>query len=389
MRNFFKILLIIIIAFVVIIYGSVFLGHKVFFQEPTSDVPTIQDVTGDMLTLGVQSRSSQPTAISDYISLLAVQVSRYNEIAPDLWPNNTLVNQSVIVEETGKAEFWLIAPDGTVTPLSKNEALGYGFYRNPYFGGFDFSDGVVYLAVAEKDLTNYLLFQKYLHLGTYDAFITFVHEGFHVKEQADWQQMNNIPNIGRDEFLENTAARAKRTLLQRQLLKAVSEPGNTQLVLDALATYEDYKTQFPEDYKNSVFTDRIEGTAYYYELISCLYSSYPEQIKNKSDLERALALLATREDIYVDYGLVVEGYHIGGFSCVLLDRFKNDWKERIKSDPEATPIEMLYQHFNEETLPAPKQLTQTEIDAVGAEIQKKSEGAGSFLLFRFLYEILF
>ena len=382
-----KIIIIFFISLIVIVYGGVFLGHKVIFKEPMSNVPTIEAITNGSFSLGLQPYP--PAVAEDYVCLLAEQVKRYNEIAPDLWPDNALVNQSVIVEETKNGNFWLIKPDGIVMSLTKSEALNYGFYRNSHFGGFDFSGSGAYLAIAEDDLTNYLLFQEYLHLGTYDAFITFAHEGFHVKEQPKWRKTDNVPNIERDEFSGDISARAKRALLQRQLLRAVSEPGNTQLILDALATYADYKEQFPDDYKNSVNMDRIEGTAYYYELISCLYSAYPDQIKDSGDLDQALALLATREDIYVEHGLVIEGYPIGGFSCVLLDRLESDWKERLMNDPEMTPIEMLYRHFNGEALPEAKQLTQAEIDATAEDIQEIGEIAGPSLLFRFLYEILF
>jgi hypothetical protein len=74
---------------------------------------------------------------------------------------------------------------------------------------------------------------------------------------------------------------------------------------------------------------------------------------------------------------------------VLLDRLESNWKEQLENDTEATPIEMLYRHYSEETLPAPKQLTQAEIDAVSVEIQQMGEGGGPYLLFRFLYDILF
>jgi hypothetical protein len=247
----------------------------------------------------------------------------------------------------------------------------------------------MYLAVAESDLTNYLLFEKYLHVGTYDAFITFTHESFHMKEQTKWAMMNDVPNIDREEFLENTTARAKRTLLQRQLLKAINAHGDKQLILKALATYEDYKTQFPDDYSYSIFTDRDEGTAYYYELVSSLYSAYPGQINSRDDLFRALALLATREDIYVDIGLVAEGYNVGGFACVLMDMLGFDWKAQLMSDANATPIEMLAEAFANETLPPPAQLTQQEIDAVSERIAAINAGEGPSLLFKFLYEMLF
>jgi hypothetical protein len=391
LKRVLKISLIIIVFLVLFVYGSVFLGHKVIFKEEMSNVPTIQAATNDTFIFGPQAHSAQPGTIDDYILLLAKQIKRYNEVAPTLWPDNAVVNQSAIVEGLRSGKFWLIAPDGTVTPLSKDDVKSYGMIRNAYVGGFSFFDGGMYLAVNEEHLTNYLQWQKYLHLGTYDAFLSLAHEGFHRLEQGSskWQIKSDAPNRERNEFSKDTPARAKRALLQKQLLRAVSEPGDTRLILDALATYADYKAKFPGDYKNSLYFDRIEGTAYYYELISGLYSGYPDQVRSKDDLGRALTLLATREDIYVWHGLVAEGYIIGGFSSVLLDRLEVDWKERLMSDPEATPLEILYQHFKNESLPLPQRLTQAVIDAADDKIQNSNKNRIISKLFRLLYDILF
>ena len=271
----------------------------------------------------------------------------------------------------------------------RSEALDFGINRQRYADGFSAFDGGIYLAVHERDLNNHLLWQKYLHLGTYDSFITFAHEGFHMIVQPNWPTMENRPNPERNEFLENTHARAKRALLQEQLLMAVSEPGNTQLILEALSTYASWKAEFPEEYENSIDTDRTEGTAYYFELVTALYSGYPEQIKNVDDLDNALALLATRNDIYVWHGLVSESYIIGGFSGVLLDRHMDGWKEQLANDPYATPIEMLYQHFISEVPPPPQQLTQADIDAIGEKIRENEQSRDLSRLFRFLYDLLF
>ena len=386
LKKVLKILLIIIISLIALIYGGVFLGHKLIFPIKASNVPAIEGVKNSTFTFGTQAHLSQPAEMNGYITILAGQLKQYNKIAPALWPDNALTNQSLIVEQIRRNKFWHIAPDGAVTPLSKTKALGYGIKRQPYFNGFSFFDDGMYLAVSEEDLTNYLLFQQYLHLGTYDVLITCTHEGFHAKEQPKWQAMNDIPNRERDEFFNNTSARAKRDLLQRQLLRAVSEPGNIQPILDSLATYSDWKIKFPEDYKNSIYFDRIEGTAYYYELVSSLYSAYPNQVRNEHDLDNALALLATRDDIYINHGLIAEGYTVGGFSCVMLDRLSGDWKERLMNDPEATPIELLSQYFKDETLPAPQQPTKSEIDP---NVNDPDENRGMPLVFRFLYDILF
>ena len=389
MKKLLKVLFVIAASLAVIVYGGVLLGHKVIFKEKSSNVPTIQAVTDGEFTFGAQAHLAQPATMDEFIPILAEQLRRYNEIAPNLWPDNALVNQSIIVESLNNGKFRLIAPDGLEAPLSKDKAMSYGFRRQAYVNGFSLFDGGVYLAVDEKDLTNRLKWQKYLHFGMHDAFLFFTHEGFHLKEQPKWRHADDIQNRARNEFLENTPARAKRDLLQRQILKAVSAPGDTRLILDALATYADYKAEFPEDYKNSAYFARVEGPANYYELVTGLYSGYPDQVKTRDDLDHGLALLATREDIYVRHGLVMECYTIDGFACVLLDRLENDWKPRLVNNPEATPMEMLHEHFKDETFPAPKQLTRAEIDAVGEEIRKSKEISNKPLIFRFLYDILF
>jgi|GEM_PF-520846 len=388
MKKFIKVFIIIIASLAIIIYGGVFIGHKIIFTEETSSVPTIEAVANDRFLLGVQAHPLQPATLEAFIPVLAEQLRLYNEIAPELWPNNPLVNQSLIIEGLRSKKFWLITPDGVATPLKKNDALSYGFIRNAYVDGFSFFDGGMYYAFSDEDLTNYLKWQKYLHLGTHDAALFVTHEGFH-RTQSKWPVMSEISNRERGEFLENTPARAKRALLQKQILAAVNKPGDTQLILEALATYVDWKTQFPDEYKNSLYFERIEGTANYYEYVTGLYMGYPEQIKNSTDLDSALALLASRDDVYVGYGLVRECYTVSGFACVLLDRLESEWKERLMNDPVATPIEMLYQHFVNELLPAPIQLTQAEIDAVAEEIQKQSVSRVLPRLFSLFYDILF
>ena len=387
MKKFLKVLCIIIVAIAIIVYGGVFICHKVFFKEQISNVPTIQAATDGTFTFGVQAHPTQAQMVEEFLPVLTEQLKRYNEIASALWPDNAVVDQSLVIEKIDNGKLWLITPDGIITPISKNEVKKLGANRNAYVDGFSFFDGGMYYAIRDIDVQNVLDWQKYLHLGTHDTILFLTHEKFHNDEQGKWRHKDVIPNMGRGEFLENTEARAKRDLLQRQLLKAVSEPNDTRLILDALATYEDWKVQFPEDYKNSYYFDRIEGAAYYYELVSGLYIGYPDQVKGKNDLDGALSLLATREDVYVKHGLASESYIVGGFSCVLLDRLEPDWQERLMNDPDATPIEMLLQHFKDEQLPAPKQLTKEEIGAVRWAIQEPKDVKPR--LFRFIYDILF
>jgi len=396
-----RVVLIIVLSFAVLVYGGVFLGHKVFFPMESSTTPTIQPATDGTLILGAQAHPEQPTTVEGFIPILAQQLKTYNEIAPGLWPENAVVGQSLIVEKIRSSRLWLITPDGMVSQITRQQAREMGCVRNAYVDGFSFFDGGMYYAIADEDVANVLEWEKYLHLGTNDAILFLTHEGFHYSEQGKWATLDEVSNGGRDEFLGDSAARAKRELLQKQLLQAVSDPGNEQLILQAISTYEDWKLQFPDDYRNSVYFDRIEGTANYYEIVSGLYIGYPDQIKTSADLDRALSLLATRDDVYLRYGLVTEGYTVGGFACILLDRLEkglleNDgsaqelgWKQRLMADPDATPIEMLAQHYTdaEVPLPAPQPLTQAEIDAVSVIIANKPDVKPR--VFRFIYDILF
>ena len=326
-------------------------------------------------SFGPQAHEAQPKTIDDFIPLFAEQLRRYSEVAPELWPDNAVVNQSAVVEDVDTNRLWLIAPDGTVKPLSEEEADSMGVIRRDRASDFSFFDGGTYITVSESELNDQSRWKKYIHLGTYDTLIWLTHESFHTLEQSKWAVVDaeDIINRDREEFLEDTLARAKRDLLQRQLLKAAGAPEDTQLILEALATYESWKTQFPEDYRNALYFDRIEGTAFYYELVSSLYSAYPDQVTNKSDLDRALAQLTGHEgaSVYLRLGVASEGYTVGGIACILLDRLESDWKERIINDPKATPIEMLSQHFSGQTLPEPQQLTESDIDLVKERILGK------------------
>jgi len=388
-----KTILIVILALAGFLYGAVFLGHRVFFKPPaaeSSGVPTIEAAKNDEFLLGVQAHT-KPADIDGYITLLAAQIKRYNESAPSLWPDNAVANRSVMVECIEDKRFWLISPDGAVTPLTKNEAQRYGIKRVPRPDGFSaFKDGE-YVAASIKAFDNVLSYQRYMHLGTYDLFSTFAHESFHDAEQIKWTPSGGGSNLFRNEFFGNTPARVLRDILQRQLMRAVANPEDPQLILDALATYADYKECFPEEYAKSIDTDRMEGTAYYHELVSCLYAAYPN-INDRAALHRALALLAAREDVYVVHGLVYEGYMVGGLSCVLLDRLVNDdsWKKRLITDGNVTPADLLLEQFSGQELPKPHQPTQAEIDAVLEKTQASGSNRQTIVnVFQALYDFLF
>ena len=373
MTKILKISLISIVSLVLVVYGGVFLGYKALVKQEHPEAPNAptvepsnEPVTNGRFTFGPQAHASHPTTLKEFMPTLAKQLATYNKVAPDLWPGNTNVNQTLVVEDLTNGTYWLIKPDGAFAEVREKDVEHYGYERLAYPNGFSFFTGGMYLALDEQELADPSSWQKYLHLGSYDAIIWLIHEGFHEAQRA-WAE-RALTNGDREDHLDDVPARIQRAQLQKQLFHAVSHPGDTEAILAALATYEDWKTRFPQDYEDSLNADRYEGTALYYEMVASLLVGYPDQVKNLKDVDDALTLLATREDAHLGHGLVIEGYSIGGFASVILDRLDPEWKQRLMAEPAATPIELLRQHFADQKLPTPAQFSQVEIDEITKNI---------------------
>jgi len=373
----------------VLFYGGIRLGHHVLFPMHSSNVATIESVENEHFILGPDAHPDKPMTVQAFIPVLAGHLAHYNEIAENLWPRTEFADQSIIVEDIRRNNFYYISPDGMVTEISRRKVMDMGVQRSAYVNGFSAFDGGLYLAVAEEDITNYLDWQHYLHFGMYDAFMFFTHEGFHMVEQPGWAVPEDISNRQRSEYFEETEARTLRYILQRQLLDAVAFPDEPALILDALATYALWKESFPEDFKNALYFDRIEGTATYFELLTGLYIGYPDRIRNEEDLQNALSLLATRHDIYIEHGVIGESYRVGSFAAILLDRLGADWKPELMATADATPISLLYKYFENEELPPPVSITQQDRDTVTAGINAADSlsNRGRPLMFRMLYDM--
>ncbi|MDR2230150.1 MAG: hypothetical protein LBE39_11845 [Flavobacteriaceae bacterium] len=315
------------------------------------------------------------TTMADYIKILANQIKRYNLIAPELWVDNININRSAIVEDLQTKEMWLIKPNGSYSTLSRDELKGYTVDYDNTKSGFGLFSGKglkgIYLAADEQELINYNIWQKYPHLGTYDLFITFAHEQFHMVTQENWGKPNVIPNLDRDEAENDSKARAKRLLLIEQLMDAVSYPGNEDKIKAAVATYKDYQTKYPADYENSTYFDNIEGTAYYYEIKASLYAAYPKIINSKADISRALSVILANHHLpYLANGLVTEGYNIGAFAGFILDQSGDtSWQKTVVSGT-VNPMQLLVKRYDGQTLPAPhKELSDDEYKKTVNQLQ--------------------
>ena len=353
-----------------------------------------------LFIFGFDSRKSQPKTVDGFLTVFVDQFKRYNQAALEIWPGNRLYNVPIIIDDTDTGRMWLIEPDGAVTPISEEEAKEKGLAARrsvPFavgaFGDFYVYDDKgniisqyftaeklkgIYFSVSEGAMENIDRWGNWAHVSTFDVIRFGIHESFHTYEQSKWQEQpvaERANYVTKDQFFEATGARIKRDLLLRQLMAAVSQMGEKRLVLDVLATYEDYKKQFPEDFSNALYWDRVEGTANYVEYLSSMYSYFPEQIKSKDDVYHALSQLATIEKYHRrPCGVIDEAYEIGSFAGILLDMLGIDWKNQLMNDPMLTPMEILSLNFKNEVLPGPRQPTQAEIDEVMAKRRDRKDG---------------
>lgn len=396
----FKYLFLLIIILILLGLTTVFVGHKFLFPVPFSSETSLAPIQEDGFCFGVECQAKFENA-EEFIPEFAKQVKTHNQIAADLWPNNSLVNLHAVVQSIEKKTAWHITPQGEISLLSKAELKALVPARTPYDTGFiafenDSIKGV-YLAISEKGVKNVSIYEKYQYLGTYDLFLTYSHEMFHIAEQdTKWSSPDEIFNRGRDERYDDVEARIIRNQLFNKVLKAVSAIDNETrdtLTRQVLTIYEGYKKNFAEDYKSSIYFDRIEGTAHYYELLSSLYAAYPEQVYSAETLDQALTVLARNIDRYQSLGLVSSGYQIGAWVCILLDKWNSDnpdkWKDEIIKNGNTTPLSILAEGFGDFELATVEKIDNKEREKIIDKLEKEKNYDPKPRIFQFFYQLIF
>lgn len=404
MKKFLKFLKYCFFAIAILIVlglATIYIGHKFIFPIPYSETTTIPDIKEGGLCLGVGCQPPIKT-VDAFIPAFADQLIHYNQVAPSLWPDNQVVNLYAAVQSIESGKSWLISPEGNVSSLTSEELKEICPIQPKYNIGFELCDSdsmqVVYLALSEEALNNVLEYQKYQYLGSYDLLLTYNHEMFHKMEQDQkWESPETIDNGARDPRFDQLEARTERLFIVQLLQEAMAAETQSQrdsLILQALSNYQYYRNTFPEDYKAAQYFDRIEGTAHYYEIVSSLYSAYPEQIYSAETLHEALRLLAKSNNPkpYEEPGIVNESYVLGAWAGFLLDEVQADnseWKTDIMQNPDLTPMDILAQQFEGMPLPDPvrpsSEIENEVKDAILAE-ENKQVAPG---IFRLLYQLIF
>ena len=371
--------------------------------------------TGDFHFTQLQVRD-----IESYIPHLAEQIREFNRIAPVLWVDNPVVDVSFLMADSELERFWMINPDGYIEDLTFEQATAHGFPEDMEFLLFTFfEDGSgIYMRFSDDVVTDEFAAERALlnpHRGGPFTMLTFgIHELFHHLEQGrhwaenmelpedmdafyeeffSWSEEDQeafmmqvqeaFPNLDREEFLENAEARAVRHTMLRQIFRALADLDDEGLVLDLLATYEHYRTNFPEEHHMSVQWDRIEGTAQYFDVLAALMAVHFVAFEDVDRAVAEFAVLADSQDSFIHYGLVKEGY-IMGWAGFLLNRYiePSVWQQRFVDDTNATFLGILSEQINE-PLPAFTPMTAVERAAfdvrLAEEIELMAEAAQLYL----------
>lgn len=157
-------------------------------------------------------------------------------------------------------------------------------------------------------------------------------------------------------------------------MKAVTHPKDKTLVLQAIATYNEYKTKYKTDFDNAHYWDRTEGSAQYMEIMTALYTYFPDQLSTDKDITHAIQTLGKQTKGYGNStGNVEESYYIGAFAGLLLDNYDSSWKMKLMKDKNTTPMSLLADYFQNEKLPAYTPLNEEDKNKLLEKITDKKK----------------
>lgn len=227
-------------------------------------------------------------------------------------------------------KFWMVTPTGKVSDMTEKEALRYDIDPQPLSGWF----------------------------MAFNA-----HEIFHGTEQEGWASPNKHYNPDQNEYSKHTDARHIRLQLQEQLMAAYTNKSGKSLA-QALATYRYDK----KNYKATFEGDRVEETAYYYEIRSSLFAGYPDKVNTMKQNNQAVRTLFKQNRLaYLDSGAYAETYNVGALASFILDWqadkqgiSRDTWKKAMASD-KMNPMDYLDKHAKIFYIP-PYKATMTNVE---------------------------
>ena len=262
-----------------------------------------------------------------------------------VWASVDYSGLRLLLEQDGADAAYLIGADGSLRRVPAAELPAAYAPENVIFFNPPDADGVM---VYKLDADYYS--DKANQSGEFAAlpqntmhFNVASHEAFH-NCQGAW-----APGAGDQEALyveaeRNPGARLLRVQLIESLRQAILQPDDAAAHLSAARWwYDRYCAEYPRECELATLSDRLEGTARYFDMALCvrsalgmdadapaLHAAYQALVRED------YALDAARYDGYADS----ESYDLGGAACILLElQGASGWQERIEAGE--TPVAVL------------------------------------------------
>lgn len=362
--------------------------------EPTVSTVLLQN---DRFSLGAASKH-QPTTLDEYMEITAPQIGQFHQQANAVWPDAAFDGSVAYFVTADKHRAWKVKHDGSYYELEDpthmplySMVVGYSTEFYIMDEAVEGEKGLV-IVISEDELLDQIAAQKYTHVGTYDAIITYIHEGFHAFTQSGEEWVADSSDHTGENYLDNVEARQLRTYALELLHQAILDEANRDLyTLQAIKVYQEYQVQFPGEYRTLRYQDKMEGTAMYFEVVSCLQVCYPETVNTENYLDAATLWVSNRR-VQGSVGASKEAYELGAACGILLDLKSEDktaWKHAIAQGGNQTPLELLATRYTQQEIdetPMPEMKPEFAA-SVREKAEKGIDTTGNFV--SFLYHCFF
>lgn len=257
--------------------------------------------------------------VAPHIKALAAKVNKHWPAIDKVWPGADYTKHVAVVfdlDESNKAQrVWAVDTNGA-RQVSEKEVEGL---TAPMPGGY--SPGSLEGRSAILLSTSKETREKDADASELYRFAS--HELVHFYHQQDLAPESEGEGRAQDYPLQ-TRPRLLRQMIYHNLVQAVDNEGESDKFLRRAAYWHNqWKTEFPEEYKAVAWTDIAEGHARYVENLATIetknITSEQRRDEEKKQIQRDTVFGAAD----------VESYEIGYVAGILLDVKKPDWKEHF------------------------------------------------------------
>jgi hypothetical protein len=225
------------------------------------------------------------------------------------------------------------------------------------------SANLAYITVAGKPISN--------------AFALATHEAFHkyVQSTSAWAQATFPSSLRAARYPVETTPRLYRYLTFKTLFDAYQNPlGQNDQLAVAAGWYQRWKAEFPDEAKETQWTDVFEGTAQYAMILATARAAVGFEASEAQ--WRAAVLEVVRANViepWVFNSPDSESYRLGTIAGLIADQLHPNWKQEVQRG--TMPLEALLSNISPLEQPASSEVVK-QIEAV---MQVRQKAATSLL----------